>query len=82
MTQNCSGNPFTVLEESEVQVGSTTSMQSQARDQKVDNGVSLGDFKYLTSGQSDVQNTNSTSHTVALKEWHISYKCQTTAKKK
>lgn len=82
MTQNCSGKPFTVVEEGEIQVGSATSVNGQARAEKENNGVNFGGFKYLTGGQTDVQNTNSTSETVALKEWHINYKCQTETKKK
>ncbi len=82
MSQNCGGKTFNVIEEGEVQVGSATSTNAQARDEKEDNGVSFGGFKYLTGGQTDVQNTNSTSETVALKEWHINYKCQQVASSK
>ena len=77
MAKNCGTNPVNVLEEGEQQVGTTTSTNAQARDEKEANGFNLGGFKMLTGGSTDVKNTNKTSTSVAIKEWHISYNCKT-----
>lgn len=80
MVKNCGTKEVNVLEEGEMQVGTTTSSNSQARDEKEENGFNLGGMKFLSGGQTDVKNTNKTSTTVAVKEWHIAYNCGTAAK--
>lgn len=78
MAKNCGTNPINVLEEGEVQVGSTTSSNSKAQDEKVKNGFDIGGgFKMLTGGSTDVKNTEKVATTVAVKEWHITYNCKT-----
>jgi hypothetical protein len=46
MSKNCGTNPVNVLEEREVAVGSTTTSNSQARNEKEDNGFNMGGFKF------------------------------------
>src|SRR5687767_1725993 len=76
MAKNCGISPITVLEEGEVQIGSTTSSNTKAHDEKVANGFDMGGgFKYLTGGAKDVKNTEKSSTTMAVKEWHIVYNC-------
>jgi hypothetical protein len=78
MAKNCGTNPINVLEEGEVQVGTSTSSTSKAHDEKVANGFDIGGgFKMLTGGNTDVKNTEKQSTVVALKEWHIVYNCKT-----
>lgn len=77
MAKNCGTKPVNVLEEGEVAVGQTTSSNSQVRKEKEDNGFNMGGMKFLTGGQTDVDNKAAQSTTTAIKEWQISYNCQT-----
>jgi hypothetical protein len=78
MARNCGTKPVNVLEEGEVQVGTSTSSNTKAHDEKVANGFNIGSgFKLLSGGTTDVKNTEKQSTTVAVKEWHIVYNCKT-----
>ena len=77
MAKNCGVNPVTVLEEGEVAVGTTTSSNSKATAEKENKSFNLGGMKFLTNTPTDVKNTESSSQTVAVKEWQISYNCKT-----
>ena len=77
MNKNCGTKPVNVIEEGEVGVGTATTSNSAARDDKETNGFNVGGFKYLTGGTTDVKNTATSSHTTTVKEWQISYNCVT-----
>jgi len=77
MAKNCGTNPVNVLEEGEVGVGTATTSNAQARNEKEANGFNMGGFKYLTGGSTDVKNTETSTQTTAVKEWHINYNCKT-----
>ena len=78
MARNCGeASAVNVFEEGEVQVGQSTTSNSQVRDKKEDNCFKFGGMKWNTGGQTDVKNKAESSTTVAVKEWQISYKCKT-----
>ncbi len=80
MTKNCGENTVTILEEGEVEVGTKTVSSSSVRDEKEANGFSMGGFKMLTGGSTDVKNKEGTSQVEKLKEWQINYNCTSVAK--
>lgn len=77
MARNCGQSAVNVLEEGEVEVGQTTTTNSQVRDEKEANGFNFGGLKLLTGGTTDVKNKAQTSSTMAVKEWQINYNCKT-----
>ncbi len=82
MESNCNPAPVNVLEEGEVAVGQetkssgNTSYDQGTKDQQV--GTLFG-LPLVSSGQKPSNSTETSSTTVAVKEWQISYECESSA---
>lgn len=74
MKNNCGGKEVTLAEEGEVVVGEKTdSTASKTRGTAHDNSLQFGAISFGSSRPSE--DTQTSSHTTQLKEWHISYHC-------
>jgi hypothetical protein len=84
MTKTCSPMPVKVLEEGEVVVGQETKTKGNTSFNQGKEGEQVGSLfgVPLVSGQKDPsQSTESSSSTVQIKEWQISYECEKTTRK-
>lgn len=80
MKSNCGNYPVEVLEEGEVAVGqsvSTTGRETDRASTKRQVGSLFG--VPLVSGEEAGRDSSTNSVTTAVKEWHITYKCNTKA---
>lgn len=85
MASNCGTLPVKVLEEGEVVVGQETKGTSDTTKSKAVQGSQVGTLFGLpiTSGGRDAQDsTSSSSVTTSVKEWQMSYECETVAQNK
>lgn len=81
MTKNCQPFEAQVLEEGEVAVGTKTDSSGRDTDRaSTERQVGTLFGMPITTGEAAGKNTSTSSQTVSIKEWHISYKCD--AKKK
>lgn len=83
MASNCGAFPIEVLEEGEVAVGQATEVKGKEKDrasteQKVGQLFGIP----LITGEAGGKDTETSSVTTAVKEWHISYKCNKRASAK
>jgi hypothetical protein len=76
MVKNCGTSAVNVLEEGEIVVGTTTSSNSKAVEDKQPAAFNFGGLKMLSGSQADVTKTETSSKTVADKEWQINYDCK------
>lgn len=85
MEQNCGTLAVNVLEEGEVVVGqetkssANTSYDQGTKDQSMG---SLFGIPVVSEGKKPSNSTDTSSTTVSVKEWQISYECESGAKKK
>lgn len=76
MTRNCQPYEVEVLEEGEVAVGTKTDSTGRDTDRaSTERQVGTLFGVAVMSGEAGGKNTQSSSQTVSIKEWHISYKC-------
>jgi hypothetical protein len=73
MQSNCAGGTVKVTEEGEVVVGEKTDATAKKTYESADSGWKWGAVKFGSASPSD--NTQTSSQTTQLKEWHISYSC-------
>jgi len=78
MRSNCGQKPFEVLEEGEVAVGEEVKT-SGTETNRASNEVSVGKVfgMDIMTGEAGGKNTSGSSVKTAVKEWHISYRCNT-----
>lgn len=78
MRSNCGQKPFEVLEEGEVAVGEEVKTSGRETD-RGSSEVSVGSLfgVPLVTGDAAGKDTSSSSVKTAVKEWHITYKCDT-----
>jgi hypothetical protein len=76
MRSNCGQKPFQVLEEGEIAVGEETKTSGRETD-RASTETSVGSLfgMNIISGEAGGKDTSSSSVKTAVKEWHISYKC-------
>jgi hypothetical protein len=82
MASNCATLPVKVLEEGEVAVGQETksaNTTSQNRGTRSEQVGSLFGLPISTVGTSPTQDTSGSSTVTSIKEWQISYECETPA---
>jgi len=85
MASNCGSAAVKVLEEGEVVVGQETKGTSDTTKSKAVQGSQVGSLFGLpiTSGGREAQDsTSSSSVTTSVKEWQMSYECETVAASK
>ena len=82
MKQNCGTLPINIVEEGEVAVGQQTS-SSGSETNRDDSRMQVGSMFGipLLTGENGGKNTNQSSTVTQLKEWQISYECQTQTQK-
>ncbi|MFZ3229707.1 MAG: hypothetical protein WA160_05855 [Pseudobdellovibrio sp.] len=83
MNSNCGSQPVKILEEGEVVVGQEVKSAADTTRSKATPGMQVGSLFGLpiTSGSSDANDsTQSSSVTTAVKEWQLSYECETIKK--
>lgn len=82
MSQNCAPVRAHVLEEGEVAVGQETKSSSNETNRD-DSRTKVGSLFGLPvmSGEAGGKNTNQSSTVTQIKEWQISYECETELKK-
>ena len=76
MRSACGKNPYRILEEGEIIVGSKSTQASKATnrdDTRRDAGTFLG--MPVTSGEASGTETQTSSTTESVKEWQIQYEC-------
>ncbi|HXH30812.1 MAG TPA: hypothetical protein VNJ01_08355 [Bacteriovoracaceae bacterium] len=76
MARNCGNGSVNVTEESEVAVGSTTTSNAQAHNEKETTGYNFKGFKFVNPNEKDVAHQSVSSTSTAIKEWHINYVCK------
>ena len=78
MAANCGSNAMVkVAEEGEVVVGEKTNSTSNKRQDQESNSVFSLNGMSFGRGTRPVENTDTSSETVQLKEWQIAYNCET-----
>ncbi|MAV92475.1 MAG: hypothetical protein CL676_13735 [Bdellovibrionaceae bacterium] len=81
IARNCKPYLGEILQEGEVAVGKTTSSSGKETNRDDTRGTVGSLFGIpITTGEAGGKNTNSTSTTTDVKEWHISYKCNPSKK--
>ncbi|MFZ3228843.1 MAG: hypothetical protein WA160_01465 [Pseudobdellovibrio sp.] len=84
MSNNCGSLAVKVLEEGEVVVGQEVKSAADTTKSKAVSGTQVGSLFGLpiTSGGADAKDsTQSSSVTTSVKEWQLSYECETANKK-
>lgn len=80
MKSNCGAKPVKVIEEGEVVVGQKTETNARESDKAGTSDQKVGTLfgmPVMSSGTSASRDTNAVASTTALKEWQISYECDT-----
>lgn len=82
MAINCGNMGVKVVEEGEVVVGEKTNTAASTSANQRDEAVKIGGLSFLTGKKKSSMDTATSSETIQLKEWQISYSCVAKTTKK
>lgn len=85
MATNCGASNVKVLEEGEVAVGQEVKSNADTTKSAGTSSTKIGSLfgiPLVSSGTDPKDSTNSSSVTTSIKEWQISYECESIAKRK